>query len=320
MHDTLSIAGLSVASNQKISEIVPISVGGVDINFPLYLINGARPGPRLVITAGIHGAEYPCIEAATRLGRSLDPSAISGQVVIAPIANPISFAARSIYVSPQDNKNLNRQFPGDPDGTFSQALAFWLFTQIISVADYYIDLHGGDMIEALMPFGCYVETGQAELDGKAEALAIHFGLPYLALKERSSIAGTTHMAAADAQIPALLAEAGGQGLLTEADVLTLESGVRRVMGSLAMLADVPLLPSSPEQFGSWRWLRSQVAGLYYPIVKVGEEVFAGQDLGRVADVFGATLQPLHAPVDGRVLFLVTSLAINANDPLLAIVS
>lgn len=318
MTETLSIAGLSVEPGRRLAETVTFQAAGVPVQLPLFLINGAQPGPTLVITAGIHGAEYPCVEAASRLGRTLEPQELAGQMVIAPLANPVAFAARSIYVSPPDGKNLNRQFPGKAQGTFSEALAHWLLTNIIGAGDAYIDLHGGDMIEALMPFGCVVGSGQAEMDAKAAAMAQSFGLPYIVLRERRSIAGTTHMAAADAGIPALLAEAGGQGLLTEPDVQLLEQGCRRVMASLGMTAGPDRPETPPRKFEAWSWLRAEHHGLFYPDVVVGQEVKAGQPLGRVATIFGETLQPVEATMDGAVLFLVTSLAMNQGDPLLAI--
>src|SRR5437868_3502411 len=88
--------------------------------WPYIAIAGASDGPTVIITAGIHAAEYTGIEAAMRLGRALDAKRVRGRVVIIPVLNRPGFYERSIYVNPEDNDNLNRLFPGDPNGTWGQ--------------------------------------------------------------------------------------------------------------------------------------------------------------------------------------------------------
>ncbi len=315
----LSVATLQAAPGERTAARTTIHVASVDVHLPVFLINGAHPGPTFVLTAGIHGGEYPCVEAAARLGRTLDPSALHGQVIIVPSANPIAFAARSIYITPIDGKNLNREFPGDPDGTFTQAWAAWLFDNVICQAEFYVDMHGGDMIEALVPFVSYNLTGDAQVDAHARKMAHVYGIRAVLVKDNpGGLAGTTYAAAARAGIPALLSEAGGQGVWDEASVDILQSGVRRVMAAFDMYPPLADPGEAPEVLAGWSWLRSDVDGLFYPTVQVGHHVEKGQDLGRVADIFGNTLQPLEAPVSGEILFLVTSLAMNTGDPLMAI--
>ncbi|MEZ4868676.1 MAG: succinylglutamate desuccinylase/aspartoacylase family protein [Caldilineaceae bacterium] len=318
--NALTLGPLSATPGARQSGYVPVRAAGVNVELPIFLLNGAEPGPTLVVTAGIHGAEYPCVEAARRLARTVDVTTLREQLIIAPQANPLAFAARSIYITPPDGKNLNRQFPGDSQGAFSQALAYWLFHEIIRRGNVYIDLHGGDMIEALLPFSICAATGDGTLDGKAEALAHCFGLPYVVLPggPASGISGATYMAAAQVGIPALLAEAGGQGLLDEASVQLLYTGLLRIMAHLGM-SDAAVAPAtSPPRFSHWSWLRAEANGLYYPGVQVGDAVREGQEVGHIDDIFGNRLQTAHAPQAGTVLFVVTSLAINTGDPLLAI--
>ncbi len=323
--DSMILGKLSAPPGERCSGSVSLRVAGIDVDLPVFLINGSGDGPRLTITAGIHGGEYPCVEAACRLGRELDPSQINGQIVIVPSANPLAFEARSIYVTPVDNKNLNRQFPGNPEGSFTEAWADWLFTNVIVGSDAYIDLHGGDMIEALVPFVAFDVVGIQAVDARAKRMAEAFGIRYaLARKSGGGPSGTTVSAAANAGVASLLAEAGGQGVWNERDVEILRSGVLRVMASIGMLP-AGVVESADgseadalEWLEGWSWLRSDSNGLFYPTVKVGELVQEGQGLGRVANVFGETLQNLVAPATGTVLFLVTSLAMNDGDPLLAI--
>jgi len=315
----LSVAGLTAEPGHRTAEIQTITIKDVDVNLPIFLLNGSGDGPTLVVTAGIHGGEYPCVEAAARLGRSIDSELLKGKLVIIPSANPIAFKARSIYVTPIDGLNLNRQFPGDPHGSFTEAWADWLFQNIITVGDFYIDMHGGDMIEALVPFVSYNITGNEEVDDRAKKMANAFGIrAVLEKKDDGGLAGTTYAAAARAGVPGLLVEAGGQGVWNEEDVWILESGVRRVLTEFEMYEGIDDAGEEPQLLGGWEWLRSEHDGLFYPDVRVGELVSKGQQLGRVADIFGATLQTAVSPVDGEILFLVTSLAMNDGDPLMAI--
>jgi predicted deacylase len=314
-----SLEHLQASPGSRAAGIVHVTIAGVDVALPAFLVNGVGDGPTLVLTAGIHGGEYPCVEAAARIGRTLDPASLRGRMLIVPSANPIAFRARSIYVTPVDGKNLNRMFPGDAEGTFTEAWARWLFENVIMRGDMYIDLHGGDMIEALVPFVSFNLTGDGEVDVVAEKMARSFGIRAVLVKDDpGGLAGTTYAAAARAGVPALLAEAGGQGVWHEREVNVLRGGVRRVMAAFDMIDPVDDPGEEPEIMAGWHWLTSEADGLFYPTVEVGDHVREGQDLGRVADMFGETRQRVSAPASGEILFLVTSLAMNAGDPLMAI--
>ena len=135
--------------------------------WPFFSIVGAKRGPTFLVTAGIHAAEYTGIEAAIRLGRTIDPAEVRGTIVVVPLLNRPGFYERSIYVNPEDNDNMNRVFPGRPDGTWSERFAYHFLNDVIVGADYAIDLHAGDMIEDLVPFVGYSETGQEDVDRAA---------------------------------------------------------------------------------------------------------------------------------------------------------
>ncbi len=119
-------------------------------HWPVTTVTGASPGPVILVTAGVHGGEYPAIEAAIRLTTSLDPAALRGTVVIMPVVNLPAFWSRSMFVCPIDGLNPNRMFPGHPDGSYSEQLVYALTTELIAHADAYIDLHGGDIVEDLV--------------------------------------------------------------------------------------------------------------------------------------------------------------------------
>lgn len=306
----------------RLSGTLEISILGTSFELPYFLAKGKAAGSRLVVTAGIHGGEYPCVEAAVRLGRTIDPGRLSGEILIIPSANPTAFAARSIYITPADGKNLNRHFPGKKDGSFTERWAAWLFENVISTGDAYLDLHGGDMIEALVPFTACYAVDDPEVTEKSRTLARAFGIRHILMHAKQATggpSGMTVLTAAEAGVPALLAEAGGQGIWDEASVALLQRGVLRVMRALDMYEEPALdVPEDSVVLSGWSWLRSETTGLFYPAVSIGDNVSKGQSLGRIANFFGDTRQELVSPASGVVLFLVTSLAMNPGDPLMAI--
>ncbi len=203
------------------------------VEFPVAEVRGASDGPTLCLLAGVHGCEYSSIEAARTLVRELDPRELSGRILALPFVNPASFLQRTPFVSPQDGKNPNRSFPGDPAGTFTEALAHHVFRELIEPSDYLVDLHGGDMVEALHPFVLFDES---DVDAVARRMAIAFGFENLVQTPRDErIEGTTVAAAGDAGIPGIVAEAGGRGLLEPAAVALLTDGVLSVLRELGML-------------------------------------------------------------------------------------
>jgi predicted deacylase len=281
----------------------------------MWLINGKEPGPTLVVTGGVHAAEYASIAAALELGRNLRPERLRGSVIVVPVMNVAGFSSRSIYLCPLDGKNLNRVFPGNATGTASEQIADWMFQNVIRQASYYVDLHGGDLIEALIPFTIVFRSGIEAVDRVSLEMAKVFGIHYLV---RSETPGSTYSTAAKAGIPSILAESGGQGIWTAEDVARHTDGLDRLMRQLQMIPGPVPEPVPYTLLDRFIWLRSQHEGCWYPSVSVGDTVKEGQDLGCVKNYPGDNLQSATCPADGRVLFIVSSLAINAGDPLLAI--
>jgi len=201
--------------------------------WPYIAIAGASSGPTVVITAGIHAAEVTGIEAAIRLGRTLDPARVVGTLVIIPLLNRPGFYERSIYVNPEDNDNLNRLFPGDPKGTWGQRFAHRLLTEIVSKAENAIDLHAGDLIEDLVPFVIYRESGERALDARIKTMVDAYGAKY-AVKSAPTgeRPGSLYAVATLNGVAAMLAESGGRGLLIEEDVVRHVKGVTNILRAI----------------------------------------------------------------------------------------
>ncbi len=313
----LTVGPLVAEPGTRAMGLVPIELGGGRrVDLPMVVINGMDPGPRVAVTAGIHGAEYVSIAALRQVAMDLDPILMHGSLVAVLTANPAAFSARTIYVNPLDAMNLNRVFPGVADGSPSERLARWITDHVIAGSDAFVDMHCGDMNEALVSFTGIEEIGQAGVDAQSRALAEAYGLRYLLIGPSP---GTTTTAAAAIGVPAVLAEVGGQGRWPIEDVSLHAAGLRRLLRTAGLIDSAPDAPRlETEVLLTEAWMRSATAGYWHPAVSVGERIRQGAIVGEVRDAFGAVLEIPTAPIDGVVIFLVTSLAMNVGDPLLAL--
>lgn len=313
MAEVWEIAELKAAPGEKVQGMVKLA--GVEREIPLVLIHGLEKGPQTVIFGGVHGCEYSSIDAAIQLAQILSPHEVRGRVAVIPVVNIEAYAARSIYINPVDKKNLNRYFPGQAAGTETERLADQLTQQVLRNCDYFIDLHGGDMNESLVPFILYAETADTSLNEKACTFAKAFGIRYIV---SSDTAGSAYETAASFGKVAVLAEAGQQGILDPAMASLLVNGSLNAMRSVGALAGEVLEPAGLVELKDFIWTRSEYFGTWYPLVSVGDEVAPGQKTGEVRDLMGNLLQEVFAEISGTVLFCVTSLAINDGDPLFAV--
>ena len=253
---------------------------------------------------------------------SLAGRELRGTVRAVPVLNLPAFTERSPFVIPEDGKNLNRYFPGDPHGSVTERFAYAVFSELIAGADAVIDVHCGDLPEALEPFAIY-DAGPAE--ERAAGLAAAYGLGYIIRQEPGpdrAVGGTTATAAAAAGIPAIIAEAGGCGLVEAAAV---EMHVRGLDGVLAYLgmtdepAQAPAASAAPVRLNRFIWLRCAHSGWWEPAVQPGERVAQGQVLGSVSSLDGAeVLQTIEAPADGVPMFITSSPAVVADGLLLGL--
>ena len=309
-----------------------LDLAGVQV--PLIEITGSADGPQLTVLAGVHGCEYASIAGVRRWARAAESVDLRGRVRAVPVLNMSAFRARRPFVVPEDGKNLNRCFPGNPSGTLAERLAHATFTQLIAGADAVVDVHCGDMVEALEPFTLY-EAGPAE--DRARALATAYGLGYVLRQEPGrgrAVGGTTSAAAAQIGVPAITAEAGGCGLVEQAAVDLHVRGLDRVLAELGMTdsrtaaagrtdggdgGDGGDGEGAPSFLSSFLWLRCADEGWWEPAVTVGDRVSAGQVLGSVSSIDGArTQEVISAPDDGVLLFMTSSPAVAADGLLLGL--
>jgi len=296
-----------------------LDLAGVGV--PLIEITGSSDGPQLTVLAGVHGCEYASMAGVRTWARALESRELHGRVRAVPVLNMSAFRARTPFVVPEDGKNLNRCFPGNPSGTLAERLAHATFTKLIAGMDAVIDVHCGDMVEALEPFTLY-ETGPAE--DRARALAMAYGLGYVLRQEPGpdrAVGGTTSSAAAQIGVPAITAEAGGCGLVEEHAVAMHVAGLDGLLATLGMAeAREHAGPTAgPTYLGRFLWPRCREAGWWAPSVAAGDKVTQGQVIGTVSSLDGATIkETITAPADGVVIFVTSSPAVTDDGLLLGL--
>ena len=289
--------------------------------WPYFAIVGRQPGLTFLLTAGIHAAEYTGTLAALRLAQQVQPEHVHGSMVIIPLLNRPGFFERSVYVNPEDGQNLNRAFPGKPDGIWSERFAHHLLNDVVLHVDRAMDLHAGDMVEDLEPFLGYLATGNAEVDSQSrEMIDAYTGARWVTcVLPGGERAGMLYGAAAQHGVPAILAESGGRGLPLEEDIQRHVDGVLNIWRSLGLLGDKPPARAAPPRMiARNEWLRSDHEGIFLCRVAPGDDVVEGQTLGELVDLLGNHLADVTAPGSGVILFTVTSPAIKKDGLLLAV--
>jgi predicted deacylase len=282
-----------------------VNLGTSSVSLPMVITHGSTPGPVLAITAGIHGGEYVPMVAVRQFVRELDPALMRGTIVVSLQSSPVAFEQRMAFVNPLDGKNLNRSFPGDPQGGPTVRLAAWLWENLLARADYYVDCHCGDLPEALDPFTGASPGPDGVLDERARAMADCFDVPRLIV---DPLEGSTIRAAAMAGIPAVLIEVGGEGRWSQEEVDVQRNGLRRIAAQVGILpAEAGARPRLP-LFENAADVLSERAGLWYPEVTPGTLVAEGTRLGRLEDPLGEVVQEILAPAAGVLVFGLGSLA------------
>lgn len=275
------------------------------MNIPVVVVHGSKPGKTIALVSGAHGTEYSSIIAIEKLINILDPSQLTGNVILVPLINIASFEQKVPHVNPVDNKSMNRFYPGKIDGTQTDRALYVIAKEVVDHCDYLIDYHGGDLDESLRPYAYWGAVGNAEQDRISKDMVLAFGLDHIIiwsgrptdpaasryLDNTSSLRGK----------PSIVVEAGYSGVVESDDVALLVNGTLSTMRALKML------PGEPHYIENPVWL-SQVVdvladgpGIFYPLVKRGSYINQGMKIGYITDYFGKTISEPRAPVAGVVL-------------------
>jgi uncharacterized protein len=265
------------------------------------------PGPTLLAMSGNHGDEYEGQVATTKLIRDLDPKQIKGRVIVLPAAN-FPAAMAGMRTSPIDDGNLNRTFPGDPDGTPTWMISHYIESVLVPLADVILDLHSGGSSLLYIPSALMGMSRDATRTKKLLALTEAFGAPvgYVNLGGGGDLTSTG--AAERAGKLRLGTELGGAGMVGLDSTRIAEEGVRRIMEHMGILPVSDLTRNKPKTRmmdvgGDDYYVYAPDAGLFEPHVDLGAMVRKGQTAGVVQFVDNPLRPPVPAffPRDGMVL-------------------
>lgn len=314
------VGEIQTAPGQRSSGFLEIPEG-VDegTRVPVTVVHGREPGPVLGLIAGTHGYEYPPILALQNLRDAVDPRSLSGTLILVHVANMPSFLGRTIYRSPIDRKNLNRVFPGNPEGTVSERIADVLTREVIEPADVVLDMHAGDGNEDLRPFIYMPVTGEGALDREVRELARAFGIDHIVVDEAPDVnpeqSQFVDHTAISRGVPALTTETGKLGSTDRAWVDMAEEGVWRVMAHLDMVDREPERTEGVVWLDDYEVIASPATGLFRPAVEAGYAVAEGTLLGTLVDLFGDPVAEIRAPFAGVVNYVVSTPPVSEGEPL-----
>ncbi|MGH7154561.1 MAG: succinylglutamate desuccinylase/aspartoacylase family protein [Acetobacteraceae bacterium] len=244
-------------------------------------------GPTAFFMSGNHGDEYEGQVALCKLARWLTPEKIRGRVILLPAANyPAAMAGRR--VSPIDDANLNRVFPGDPDGTVTHQIAWYIENELMPMADIFCDLHSGGSSLMYMPSALMKTSPDPARQQKLMAALEAFGAPTAYVTAAASPGGdaTASGGAERKGVLAIGTELGGSGTVTPAALRIAERGVRN------LLVHVGILPPNERIAPEGRTRVLEVGGpdyygytpengVFAPAVELGDSVQAGQLAGHI---------------------------------------
>lgn len=282
----------------------------------------AGEGPRLLVTAGVHGDEYEGMKAIRKLIECMDANRLQGQLTLIPVVHESAFDRKSR--AGEDDLDLARSCPGKEDGSLTERVAHQL-SQLIRQSDYYIDLHSGGGIMQVDPLVGYQLVSDNSVLDKQRLMAKAFGLPVV-WGTSAELEGRTLSVARDAKVPAIYAEYLGGGGCSERGVQAYFEGCLNVMAKLGMLDPRPA-PPSPEvvvedprpHSGHMQICHpSPVDGYFESAVALGQSIERGQTLGRIVDPVGTASMEVVAGQSGRVIVLRTCPAVKEGDSLAVI--
>ena len=312
--DAFHLKNITVQPGKKWSGELELANG--DIRLPATVLHGHGTGKTMLITAGVHAGEYVGIQAAIELSQKLKIEKVNGTIIIVKVMNRPAFEARNGSMGLDDGKNLNREFPGNPDGTEMERLAWAISQELQPAADYYIDLHSGDDYEKLTPYVYYAGAAAEEVVSFSRQMAEQVDVPYMVKSNVAS--GGSYNYAASQGIPSILIERGGMGDWSYEEVSSTRRDVRNIlchMGFYQGLKDFRTY--YPLDVADVRYQDAEENGLWYPFKKVGDMIQEGDILGEVRDYEGNVKEVSVAEFDGVLLYQCGTLQVLGNGPMVA---
>ncbi len=283
---------------------------GARLTVPVIVVHGAQPGPRVWITAAIHGDEINGVEIIRRVVEGLEPAEMRGTLLALPVVNVLGFMTGSRYLP--DRRDLNRSFPGSARGSLASRIANLVMGEVVEGSDVGIDLHTGSDHRTNLP----QLRGDFD-DERTKSLAEAFGAPVLI--HSSTRDGSLRRAAADRGCAVLLYEAGEAWRFDETAIRVGVSGCLRVLATVGTIEDdfdVPDAGPPPMESRRSHWIRARRSGIALHWTSCGDLVTKGQVVGRIHDAFGNRLCDITSNEPGLVVGQALDPVVNQGDALL----
>ena len=279
---------------------------GTLIDIPVHVFNAEKPGPTVLLQAGLHGDEINGVETLRRMLEQNDFDIQKGAVIVVPILNIFGFIHFSRDVP--DGKDVNRSFPGTKSGSLASRMAYHYTNEILPQIDFGIDLHTGGGQRHNYPQIRYTPE-----DGTSKNLAEIFNAP-ICFASRL-IAGSFRKAAFKMQKPIVVYEAGESMRFDEFSMEIAINGIKNVLASHGMLKDDRPGKRKTVHLESKRWIRASRAGMFIPEIENGAKIVKGRTLGVITDTFAKKSKKILSPLDGYVFCINHQAVVNQGDAL-----
>ena len=304
------IAGESIAPGTMRDVAFPITTmaTGTASSLAVRVLNGARPGPAVFVSAAIHGDEIIGTAVIQRLAKKLDPVVLAGTVLLVPVANIFGFITHSRYLP--DRRDLNRSFPGSAGGSLAGQLAHVFYREVVARCQLGIDIHSAAIHRYNLP-----QIRIAAGNRKLVELAMAFGAPVII--ESPLRDGSLRDLAQKHGVDMLLMEAGEALRFDRLSIETGVEGVERVLAHLGMIeADDGLSAVGiPARANRSVWVRSPRGGVVQMVRESGDPVRKGDVLACVSGLFGEEPQEMISPLDGIIIGHATLPVVHQGDAL-----
>lgn len=294
-----------------------LQVRNTNIKLPFTLIAGIEKGDTILITAGVHGAEYVGIETSKNLAKIIDLNKLSGKIIIIHTVNNSGFRERLASITAEDGENLNRIFPGNESGNTSQKLAFFILNDLSKKADFYIDMHGADLHGTIKPLIFYPIAVEKEVAEIAKKAAEASGFEYLVASHAKN--GSYSRAALEGT-PSILTELGGMGVWSKEEVDSYTEKILNILDHLKVYKTGIKSNTRITFFDPVNELIAKEEGYWYPYFRTGDKVAKEEKIGEIRDVFNNLLGEYFSPIDGVILYQTVALSIKEEGFLTAISS
>ncbi|MFO1352159.1 MAG: succinylglutamate desuccinylase/aspartoacylase family protein [Gammaproteobacteria bacterium] len=309
MHETLRIFDTDIVPGERATIDIPLPnlYTHTRMHMPVRVIRGSRPGPRLLVSAALHGDEINGVEIIRRLLSASLLDALRGTLIAVPVVNVFGFVAHSRYLP--DRRDLNRTFPGSKSGSLTARLAHLFLEELFAKASHGIDLHTGAIHRTNLP-QVRAQIAIPEVRAMAEA----FGAPVI-LDSDELVEGSLRQVAMRRGIPYIVYEGGEALRFDESAISAGVKGVLATMRSLAMLPPAKPIRRQPVIARDSSWVRAPQSGIVRAAKALGARVAKDEVLAWVSDPFGEQEEAVRARFAGLIVGRINNPLVNEGEAL-----